>query len=167
MTGALAEALAAGEAADVLIDRGARDQAAFWHLRDGLSETVFAMSGCHGFDIDIAPDRLGGFLDGAEAAIRAIDSGAGFWNFGHLGDGNLHFIVSTARPDPVSETVYRAVGAAGGALSAEHGIGLEKPHWLPVVRSPAEIAAMRRLKAAFDPHGILNPDRVVPAGDAA
>jgi FAD/FMN-containing dehydrogenase len=167
MEGALAEALAGGEASDVLIDRGARDQAAFWRLRDGLSETVFAMPDCHGFDIGIAPDRLGAFLTGAEAAIREIDAGAGFWIFGHLGDGNLHFIVSTRAAEAVSETVYRAVGAAGGALSAEHGIGLEKPHWLPVVRTPAEIAAMRRLKAAFDPHGILNPGRVLPAGEGA
>lgn len=88
------------------------------------------------------------------------------WVFGHMGDGNLHVVVSPdALPQDararVEEIVYAPLAAIGGAISAEHGIGLEKKAWLPVSRSAAEIALMRTLKRVLDPRGILNPGRVV------
>ncbi|TIQ15916.1 FAD-linked oxidase C-terminal domain-containing protein, partial [Mesorhizobium sp.] len=75
--------------------------------------------------------------------------------FGHLGDGNLHYQVRTVDPAAAYDIVYRGVAAAGGSVSAEHGIGVDKKEWLHLVRSDAEIAAMRRLKAALDPNNIL------------
>ena len=85
--------------------------------------------------------------------------------FGHIADSNLHLIVPLTEADPptraVEEAVYAIVAAHGGSVSAEHGIGVSKRPWLPLSRSPAELALMRTLKAALDPRGILNPGRVV------
>ena len=79
--------------------------------------------------------------------------------FGHIGAGNLH--VNVLGPDPadgtVDETVMRLAAAHGGTISAEHGIGRAKAALLPLSRSQPEIAAMRAVKAALDPDGLLNP----------
>lgn len=110
--------------------------------------------------------RMGTFLRETEAAVRAVDRNADIYVFGHLGDGNLHYQVRTVDPAAAYDIVYRSVAAAGGGVSAEHGIGLDKKKWLHLVRGDAEIAAMRRLKAAFDPNNILNAGRVFDPGPA-
>ena len=88
--------------------------------------------------------------------------------FGHLGDGNLHVNVTGVRSgrrrvDDRRAGVLTAVVAEGGSISAEHGIGTAKAPYLHLCRSPAEIAAFRAIKAALDPHGILNPHALLPA----
>jgi FAD/FMN-containing dehydrogenase len=87
--------------------------------------------------------------------------------FGHLGDGNLHFIVagppSREAKHGIERCVYEPLAARSGSVSAEHGIGLEKQPWLPLSRSPAELALMQQIKRALDPNGILNPGRVLAA----
>ncbi len=159
---ALSDAVEAGLVTDALIGKSAREQDDLWALRDGCSQMIFTLSDTWGFDIGVDATRLGPFLSETEAQIIAIDPKARLWLFGHLGDGNIHFIVTTLRPDAVSDVVYAAIGRYEGALSAEHGLGREKAAMLPLVRSAAEIATMRRVKAALDPHGILNPGRVLP-----
>lgn len=160
----LAEALDAQLITDASIAQNQREQAAFWRFRDTISECIFAMTDTYGFDIGVPLAHLDRFLVEAEDAILKVDRNARPWIFGHLGDGNLHYIVTTTQPDAVAGIVYRRVAALGGALSAEHGIGREKTRWLPMFRSSGEIEQMRLLKATFDPHGILNPGRVLPAG---
>jgi len=91
--------------------------------------------------------------------------------FGHLGDGNLHLIAGVGEGGPavrhaVEEAVYLPLKAIDGSISAEHGIGLQKREFLPLSRSPAELALMRTLKSALDPKGILNPGKVVEASAA-
>ena len=85
--------------------------------------------------------------------------------FGHLGDGNLHFLLTVGSRDEadqhaVMEVVYEELRPFGGSISAEHGIGLEKKDFLGHSRSDTEIALMRTLKSALDPTGILNPGKV-------
>ena len=92
--------------------------------------------------------------------------------FGHLGDSNIHFMLTTGRADPASHAeamgiVYDELKPYGGSISAEHGIGTEKRPYLDVSRTPAEIAAMRRLKRAFDPGNILNPGKVLEEASSA
>ena len=86
-------------------------------------------------------------------------------SFGHLGDGNIHLVVTVGSLDPdhvhgVEKVVYEALGRRNGVISAEHGIGLEKRAYLRHSRSAEEIALMRRLKTAMDPKGILNPGKI-------
>ncbi len=95
------------------------------------------------------------------AALADLVPEARLWVFGHIGDGNLHLNVTGLDPDDerVDELVLTRVAAAGGSISAEHGIGVAKRRWLSLARSPAEIATYRSIKAALDPDGIMQPRR--------
>ena len=111
-----------------------------------------------------------GTIDASEIA-RALP-GIRMVDYGHLGDGNIHFHVRAPAGmdaaiwyDDVAPQVRRFVDdlvtAAGGSISAEHGIGTLKRAWLGHARSPAEIALMHTLKQALDPQGLLNPGKVI------
>ena len=91
--------------------------------------------------------------------VAAAAPDARCWIFGHVGDGNVHVNVTGPDPDDesVDDAVLAAVVAAGGSISAEHGIGTAKRRWLSRQRSPEELAVFRSIKKAFDPNGILNP----------
>ena len=84
--------------------------------------------------------------------------------FGHVGVGNLH--VNVLGPDPadmqVDAAVARLAAAHGGSVAAEHGVGRAKTDWLAWTRSPGELAAMRAIKRALDPNGLLNPGVLLP-----
>ena len=96
--------------------------------------------------------------------VAAAAPEASTWLFGHVGDGNIHVNVTGVAPDDerVDDAVLRFVAGLGGSISAEHGIGTAKRRWLSLVRTPAELAAMRAIKAALDPDGICNPHALRP-----
>jgi FAD/FMN-containing dehydrogenase len=96
--------------------------------------------------------------------VRVVDPGATTWLFGHVGDGNVHVNVTGLEPDDsaVDDRVMHYVAELGGSISSEHGIGTAKRPWLHLNRSDAELSAFRRLKAALDPAGILNPNALLP-----
>jgi FAD/FMN-containing dehydrogenase len=96
--------------------------------------------------------------------LRARGPAATLVVFGHLGDGNLHLVAGvgdSSAKHAVEEIVYGGLGPRNGSVSAEHGIGLQKRTWLGLSRSPAELAVMRAMKTALDPHGILNRGKVL------
>ncbi|RJT40588.1 FAD-binding oxidoreductase [Mesorhizobium waimense] len=159
----LMQAVEEGVIDDVVVSQSPREFRALWDVREDANRFLFSIEGLVGVDISIPLARMAAFLRDAEVAIRTADRNAEIYVFGHLGDGNLHYQVQTSEPALAYDIVYRGVAAAGGAVSAEHGIGLDKKKWLHLVRSEAEIAAMRRLKAAFDPTNILNPGRIFDA----
>ncbi|HLH81967.1 MAG TPA: FAD-linked oxidase C-terminal domain-containing protein, partial [Trebonia sp.] len=105
--------------------------------------------------------RLAGLRAGLDEVVKAASAPADPLTivFGHIGAGNLH--VNILGPDPGDDTVDEAVfdlsAAHGGTISAEHGIGRAKARWLHLSRTAPEIAAMRAVKAALDPSGLLNP----------
>jgi FAD/FMN-containing dehydrogenase len=106
------------------------------------------------------------YLDGCARRLAAHDATLDLVVIGHLGDGNLHVTVNATRPiteryEEIAPLVTEGLAAVGGSFSAEHGIGLEKKATLARLASPTRLALMRRLKAALDPHGILNPGKVL------
>jgi FAD/FMN-containing dehydrogenase len=159
-TAALMQCYDQGVVSDVAVSASLREYHAIWALRDAASQFIFSMDHVCGFDVSLPLSQMQPFLDSASAAIGVVDPQASIYVFGHLGDGNLHFLVRTRRYGSVADATFSAVARGGGAISAEHGIGLEKKKWLPWVRSPSEMDAMRRLKTVFDPNNILNPGRV-------
>src|SRR5262249_56083123 len=107
----------------------------------------------------------GGRGGGGGAGGESVPGGCpGLIVFGHVGVGNLH--VNVLGPDPddtqVDEAVARLAAAHGGSVAAEHGVGRAKTGWLGWSRSAGEIAAMRAIKSALDPRGVLNPGGLVP-----
>jgi FAD/FMN-containing dehydrogenase len=147
----------------VALDRGGR--AALWAYRERHTEAIGAAGIPHKLDVAIPLGRLAEFRAELDEAVRA----SGCQNcqvivFGHIGAGNLH--VNVLGPDPADEAadeaVLRLAAAFGGTISAEHGIGRAKAGLLYLSRSPGEIAAMRAVRSALDPSGVLNPGVLFP-----
>ena len=152
--------LPALESAAIAADAPGRS--ALWAYRERHTEAISTAGIPHKMDIAVPLARIAGFRAGLDAAVRAAAGGPQpprVFAFGHIGAGNLH--VNVLGPDPadgtVDEAVMRLAAAHGGTISAEHGIGRAKVRLLHLSRSPAEIAAMRAVKTALDPAGLLNP----------
>jgi FAD/FMN-containing dehydrogenase len=173
----LRSALETGLVADAAIAASEAQAEAFWRLRDSISEAEKKDGPAAKHDISVPVEAMAGFTIAAAAAVEARFPGTRVNAFGHLGDGNIHFNVRApegAGPDwiesaghEVSAFVHDLVAAAGGSLSAEHGIGQMKLAELARLGEPARLNAMRAIKQALDPRGIMNPGKLVPPfGDA-
>ena len=144
----------------------------FWRLRDSISEGEKKDGPAAKHDISVAVEDMADFMTEAAAAVEARFAGTRVNAFGHLGDGNVHFNVRA--PEGASEEwledeghrvsafVHDLVTAAGGSISAEHGIGQMKVAELARLGDPARLGAMRAIKAALDPLDIMNPGKLVP-----
>jgi FAD/FMN-containing dehydrogenase len=157
------QALEDGIASDAVIAQNLREGRELWSLRDSVAE--FPRSFPHtGFDVSVPIATVETFMADARRAIDAMHPGLPMLWFGHLADSNLHICVRLQDDGPskkaIDGAIYGCVKSVGGSVSAEHGIGLLKLPYLGYTRSPAEMGAMRRLKTAFDPNGILNPGKV-------
>jgi len=149
------------DAALATSERQARD---LWTLREGLA--IDALPHLVNFDVSLPTGELGLFAERCEGALRALWPDIVCLFFGHVGDGNVHIGVSLAGmrdsdADAIDRCVYAVVREMGGSVSAEHGIGMLKRAYLGHTRGEAEIGLMRRLKAALDPAGLLNPGKVL------
>ena len=149
---------------DVVVALDAADKARFWDYRDRAGEAVTAFGITHRFDVTVPPGAWDDFVDDATTRVRRLADVTHVFSFGHLADGNVHYEVIGPAPDDerVDQTVLRCVADHGGSISAEHGVGRAKAAYLHLTRSPAEIAAMRALKAALDPRGLFNPGALLP-----
>src|SRR5262249_27479942 len=136
-----------------------------WAIRDGIGDVTPTLQPLLAFDVSLPIDSMAPFLAAVDAAFARFPDPVTNLVFGHIGDSNLHLAVTThhARDlERLCDAVSGAVGAHGGSISAEHGVGTLRRQYLHHSRSSAEIELMRRLKAALDPHGILNAQRVLP-----
>ena len=137
----------------------ARTREQFWAYREGHAEAINAAGVPHKLDVTLPFGALAGFEPAVRARVAAVAPDARVILFGHVGDGNLHVNVLGPPPDDptVDDAVLDLVIAVGGSISAEHGIGVAKRDAFARTTPPAELAAMRSLKAALDPGAILNP----------
>ena len=143
-----------------------------WHIRESitLAQAEEGLNIKH--DISLPVSAIPAFVAQTDAMLAREIEGVRLVNFGHLGDGNLHYNVQApvgrdnaeflrTQEDHVNTLVYDAVRGFGGSISAEHGVGSLKVDTLPDYKDPTALAMMRRIKQALDPQGILNPGRVV------
>jgi FAD/FMN-containing dehydrogenase len=163
-TGELAAALEtiSFEDSAIATERPGRER--LWAYRERHTEAINAEGVPHKLDVSLPLARMEEFTARVRPALEDAVPGARPILFGHLADGNLHVNVLGAEPDDErpDDAVFRLVASLGGSISAEHGIGRAKRRWLTLTRSPEDIAAMRAIKQALDPHGILNPGVLFP-----
>ena len=132
--------------ADLLAAR----ESAFWMVKAAGADDVI--------DMVVPRNRIPDYLRRVQALTS--DHGSKVFGCGHAGDGNIHFSVyepDAARRSKLLTAIFEMGMAMGGAISGEHGIGRTKKHYYQALEDPGKLALQRRIKAAFDPHGILNP----------
>ena len=167
----LASLVERGLVQDATISANEAQAEAFWRIRDSLSEAERATFGpATQHDISVPVDAMPGFMAAAAREVERAFPGVHASGFGHLGDGNIHFHVRAGErggPDwldregsVVTRLVHDLVTAAGGSISAEHGIGQMKREELERL-SPDRARALRAIKAALDPKGLMNPGKLV------
>ncbi|MET3599489.1 FAD-binding oxidoreductase [Martelella mangrovi] len=167
----LEEAFEAGLVEDAVIAKSQGEIDELWHMRNTMSEAQKPEGGSIKHDVSVPVSDIPAFLHEADAAVMNAVPGARICAFGHLGDGNIHYNISQpegadkaefmGRWGEVNKLVHAIVLSHGGSISAEHGIGRLKRDELAEIREPIEIDLMQRIKHAFDPAGIMNPDKVL------
>lgn len=169
----MAEAFERGLVQDAAISASESQAEAFWKLRDSISEAERAEGPAMQHDISVPVADMARFIIEAGAEVERRFPGTEVAAFGHMGDGNVHFHVAapkgsdrTTWPEhpgkEISRLVHDLVVAAGGSISAEHGIGQLKRDELERLSDPARAMALKAIKHALDPKGIMNPGKLVP-----
>ncbi len=168
----LADALKTGIIGDAVLAASETQAETFWKIRDSISEAERAEGQTLAHDISVAVADMPRFLLDATGGSKEAFPGVTASGFGHLGDGNIHFHVragSHAAPDwyereggEITRYVDDLVTEAGGSISAEHGIGQLKRAEFARLASPARVHALRAIKQALDPLGIMNPGKLIP-----
>ena len=143
--------------AAIATDAGGRHR--LWQLRERHTEAVNAEGVPHKLDVSVPLARYAELVERAPSVVAGVDPAARTFSYGHVGDGNVHVNILGPAPDDeaVDDAVLGLVLELGGSVSAEHGIGVAKVGWLVRDRGEATVAAMRAIKKAWDPAGILNP----------
>jgi len=167
----LGEALETGLIEDATIAAGAGQAEALWGLREAVPEAQTREGGSIKHDVSVPLASLPDFLERANAACLAAMPGLRPCGFGHFGDGNIHFNLSQplgmdraaflSHWSRFNRIVHDIVHEFGGSIAAEHGVGLIKRDELIRYTSPVALDLMRRIKTALDPHGLLNPGKVI------
>ena len=170
LAGLFEAGLARGLVSDGVIAGSAAERHQFWHLRESIPLANRKIGAISSHDISLPLGEIAAFIPRAGAALARL----GDWRincFGHLGDGNLHYNVFPkkgktradyeSQREAIKTCVHDLVHELGGSVSAEHGIGRLKVGDLERYGDPAKLAAMRAIKAALDPIGIMNPGAVL------
>jgi FAD/FMN-containing dehydrogenase len=168
----LETALERGLIADAAVASSLEQSSAMWHLREAIPLAQAAEGPNIKHDIALPVSSVARFVAGTDNALQRAFPGIRLVDFGHLGDGNLHYNVQAPEgadaaaflrehEQAVNGIVYDAVGAFAGSISAEHGIGALKRDELARRKSPVALQLMRAIKLALDPLGLMNPGRVL------
>jgi FAD/FMN-containing dehydrogenase len=170
---ALGAALEEDMAEDAVLAASEAQAAALWRLRESIAEAERLQGPSVKHDVSVPVSAMPAFIERGRAAVEERFDRARVVAFGHLGDGNVHFNVQPpagiaaeawllAHSAAVTRLVHDLVGEAGGSISAEHGIGQSKLAELARTAEPTRLAALRAIKQALDPAGIMNPGKLVP-----
>jgi FAD/FMN-containing dehydrogenase len=173
----LTEALSAASETNLVLDaviaQSDREREALWRIRETIPEAQKLDGASLKHDISLPITALSSFVEQATAWLATNVPEARLVAYGHVGDGNLHFnlnqapgtskVVFLARESAVKRVIHDLVRDFGGSFSAEHGIGQLKVDELERYAPPVELDLMRAVKHAFDPHGIMNPGKVLRA----
>jgi FAD/FMN-containing dehydrogenase len=170
---ALGAALEDGLAEDAVVAASQAQAEALWRLRESISEAERTQAPSVKHDVSVPVARMPAFIEEARAEVEALFPGVRVIAFGHLGDGNVHFNVQPPEGqgkgwiedngEAVSRAVHDLAMAAGGSLSAEHGIGQMKLAEYVRTAPAGRLAAQAAIKRALDPAGIMNPGKLFPA----
>ena len=165
-------ALEAGCVSDAVVAENLTQAHHLWHIRENipLAQAEEGLNIKH--DISVPISRIPAFVEHTDALLSREIPGVRLVNFGHLGDGNLHYNVQAPadsdakaflreQEERVNQLVYEAVAQFGGSFSAEHGVGALKVEELQHYQSPVALGMMRAIKQALDPHNLMNPGRVL------
>jgi len=168
----LETAFEAGCVQDAVVAESITQAQQLWHIRENipLAQAEEGLNIKH--DISVPISRIPAFVEYADALLQRELPGVRLVNFGHLGDGNLHYNVQAPedgdakaflhdQEDQVNHLVYEAVAQFGGSFSAEHGVGALKTDKLERYQSPVALSMMRAIKQALDPQNLMNPGRVL------
>jgi FAD/FMN-containing dehydrogenase len=168
---ALGAALECGEIGDAALARSEAQAADFWALRENVSEAQAREGANIKHDVSLPISALARFIAETDAQLERAFPGVRLVTFGHLGDGNLHYNVSPPPGEPaerllgqldaVNRIVHDQTARMGGSISAEHGLGQLRRDEIRRYKSPVELELMRRVKAALDPRGIMNPGKLL------
>jgi FAD/FMN-containing dehydrogenase len=168
----LEAALEDGTVTDAAIAESEAQRAALWKLREEHSEAQKREGASIKNDVSVPVSRVPELLSRGEAAVAALVPGVRCVAFGHIGDGNIHFnfeqpetmdaAAFLAKDHVIMDAIGDIVRDLDGSFSAEHGVGQLKPYMMESWRGGAELDAMRRIKAALDPAGLMNPGKVLP-----
>jgi FAD/FMN-containing dehydrogenase len=169
----MVDAIEAGLVEDATLSASEAQAEAFWKIRDSIAEAERAEGPALQHDISVPVAAMARFIETESPKIEVRFPGTEIVAFGHLGDGNIHYHVKAPKgieaarwygelAGPISAHVYDRVEAYKGSISAEHGIGMAKLNEFARLADPARLTALRAIKTAFDPLGIMNPGKLVP-----
>ena len=157
---------------DAIVAENLTQARTLWHIRESipLAQAQDGLNVKH--DISLPISAIAQYVAETNAAVQQAVPGARIVNFGHLGDGNLHYNVQApigqapadflaACEAPLNQIIFDNVARLGGSISAEHGIGQLKRDTLPKYKSPVALQMMRAIKRALDPHNTMNPGRLI------
>jgi FAD/FMN-containing dehydrogenase len=144
---------------DVVVGLDTTEIERLWQYRERQSEAFSSLGVIHKLDVSVPLEKLAACARELKAVVAEFPDVTEFGVFGHLADGNIHVEIHgpAENDDAVDIAVMECVTRYSGSISAEHGIGRGKAELLGLSRSDAEIAAMRAVKSAWDPRGLMNP----------
>lgn len=174
---ALGTAMENGLVVDGVFAESEAQRKALWKRRETIPEANRAIGAIASHDVSTPISVLPDFIEAGAAAIAKINPELRINCFGHIGDGNLHYNVFPPKGRPtieyrgcaseVTRAIHDLIHSFGGSFSAEHGVGRLKRDELSRYGDPAKLAAMRAIKAALDPYGIMNPGAVLSKDEIA
>lgn len=151
---------------DAVFAHSAQDHALFWSIREDVEVLNAQSKYQQHFDVSVPINQMAGYVQQVNSELATVEAIEQVFCFGHLADGNLHFIIGKNTDEVslkslVNEIIYTPLKAINGSISAEHGIGLEKKQWLSLCRSEEEMELIKKIKDGLDPKHLLNTGKII------